>query len=94
MPTYQYKCNNCDCYFEEFQKITDEALKTCPKCGKDSLERLISASAFHLKGSGWYKTDYTKSGSAGTATSKTSDSTKSSDSTTTKKACSKNTCSC
>lgn len=40
------------------QKITAEPLKDCPECGKPELQRLVNAAAFHLKGSGWYKTDY------------------------------------
>lgn len=59
MPTYEYSCLKCG-PFEYFQKITDEALKVCPNCGSE-VSRLISASAFHLKGSGWYKTDYSSS---------------------------------
>jgi len=56
MPTYEYNCEKCG-PFEYFQKITEDALAACPKCGGKT-ERLISASAFHLKGSGWYKSDY------------------------------------
>src|SRR5262245_60407363 len=58
MPTYEYGCQGCGHQLEEFQKITDPPLVTCPQCGKDSLERLISATAFHLKGSGWGKDGY------------------------------------
>jgi putative FmdB family regulatory protein len=58
MPTYEYRCNQCGHELEEFQKITDAPLKTCPKCGADQLERLISGGNFVLKGSGWYKDLY------------------------------------
>ena len=64
MPTYEYQCSSCEHQFEEFQKITDEAISTCPECGAEEAKRLISASAFHLKGSGWYKTDYGSSNAA------------------------------
>ena len=63
MPTYEYLCEKCG-NFDFVQKITEDALKTCPTCG-GSVKRLISATAFHLKGSGWYKTDYGSSGSRG-----------------------------
>ena len=59
MPTYEYKCDNCDYDFELFQSIKEEALKKCPKCGKNSLKKLISGGAgLIFKGTGFYKTDY------------------------------------
>jgi putative FmdB family regulatory protein len=58
MPIYEYVCNSCGHEFEEWQKITDAPLRKCPSCGKRKVERLVSLSAFHLKGSGWYVTDY------------------------------------
>lgn len=61
MPTYQYRCSECGHELEALQKMSDDALKTCPKCGKDALERVISAEGgFMLKGSGFYGTDYGK----------------------------------
>ena len=58
MPTYQYQCTSCSYEFEEFQKITDDPLETCPKCG-GHVQRLISGGAGLLfKGSGFYITDY------------------------------------
>lgn len=61
MPIYEYHCPECGTV-EIMQKMAEEALSKCPECakrGKSShIERLISMSAFHLKGSGWYKTDY------------------------------------
>jgi putative FmdB family regulatory protein len=62
MPLYEYKCHSCGKTFEVIQKFSDEPLKTHAECGGD-VERLISAPAFHLKGSGWYATDYGKGGS-------------------------------
>ncbi len=67
MPTYQYRCSSCGFEYEVFQKMSDDALKTCTKCGKDTFERVISAEGgFVLKGSGFYSTDYcgSKSSSA------------------------------
>ena len=58
MPIYEYVCNSCGNEFEEWQKITDSPVRKCPSCGKRKVERLVSLSAFHLKGSGWYVTDY------------------------------------
>jgi putative FmdB family regulatory protein len=60
MPLYEYKCHSCGKTIEVLQRFSDEPLKTHEGCGGD-VERLISASAFHLKGSGWYATDYAKS---------------------------------
>jgi putative FmdB family regulatory protein len=57
MPVYEYECSDCGCKMEAMQKIKDEPLKTCPSC-KGKLRRLVSLTSFHLKGSGWYATDY------------------------------------
>lgn len=75
MPIYEYACKKCDEEFEVSQRITDEPLKRslCPHCGKrTAVTKLISRSSFHLKGSGWYATDYGKNG----AKSPSSDGTK------------------
>ena len=61
MPTYEYRCNACSHEFEAEQRISEDPLKKCPECGKSKLERLISATAFHLKGGGWYKDLYSSS---------------------------------
>ena len=58
MPTYQYKCSECDYRFEEFQLISEPAIEACSKCG-GKVERIISGGAgFLFKGSGFYITDY------------------------------------
>lgn len=58
MPTYQYKCDDCNYEFEEFQKISDPAIEICPEC-EGKTRRIISGGAgFLLKGSGFYATDY------------------------------------
>ena len=59
MPIYEYKCKKCGKEYELFQKISDPVVKTCKFC-KGPANKLISLSAFHLKGSGWYVTDYGK----------------------------------
>jgi len=62
MPTYDYKCLDCDYTFEEFQKMTDEPLAVCPKCN-GKLKRLIGAGIAPIfKGSGFYQTDYKNNG--------------------------------
>ncbi|VAX18735.1 hypothetical protein MNBD_NITROSPINAE01-1800 [hydrothermal vent metagenome] len=67
MPIYEYECKKCGELVEVNQKMTDPPLKKHGgkgvKCG-GKLVKLMSSNAFHLKGSGWYKTDYAKSGSA------------------------------
>lgn len=75
MPLYEYRCHGCGKTIEVLQKFSDEPLKTHENCGGE-LERLISASAFHLKGSGWYVTDYGKSGGTAAADKKTAESEK------------------
>lgn len=58
MPIYEYQCDKCEHKLEALQKMSDEPLKLCPECGKQSLRKLISAVAFRLSGSGWYETDF------------------------------------
>ncbi len=62
MPIYEYKCGDCGHELEALQKMSDDPLKFCPSCERDSLSKKISAAAFRLKGGGWYETDF-KSGS-------------------------------
>lgn len=62
MPIYEYQCFSCNSNFEATQKISDKPLKKCPSCG-GKVSKLISQTTFHLKGSGWYTTDYTKKNS-------------------------------
>jgi putative FmdB family regulatory protein len=63
MPTYLYRCKSCSYEFEELQKITEDPLRTCPSCSKDTLIRVLSGGAGLLfKGSGFYETDYKKAG--------------------------------
>ena len=58
MPIYEYRCTSCQAELEKLQKISDPPLVECPECGKATLVKLISASSFRLKGSGWYETDF------------------------------------
>ena len=66
MPIREYKCKDCGNYIEVIQGINEKPLEKCEKCG-GKLEKLISNSSFILKGSGWYKTDYSSSGGSGKA---------------------------
>lgn len=61
MPLYEYACGSCGARFERIRKFSDPPVTTCPECG-GTVEKLISSPAFHLKGSGWYITDYARSG--------------------------------
>lgn len=64
MPIYEYRCETCGHQFEKMVRMNDDA-PPCPSCGA-GVKKLISASSFHLKGSGWYKDHYgLKSGSEG-----------------------------
>ena len=72
MPIYEYRCEKCDSHFEVIQKLSDKPLKFCSKC-KGRLAKLISQTSFQLNGSGWYVTDYAKSGKT---TSKSDESSK------------------
>jgi len=57
MPIYEYQCETCGKIQEALQKISDKPLINCAHCS-GKLHKLISHSAFHLKGTGWYVTDY------------------------------------
>lgn len=73
MPKYDYRCNSCQGEFEYEHRMSDDPKTVCEVCG-GPLERLISATAFHLKGGGWYKDLYssTKPGASSDTSSSTS----------------------
>lgn len=62
LPIYEYKCEDCGQIFDLLQRINSEPAKECVHCG-GKVKKLISASSFQFKGSGWYVTDYKKSAS-------------------------------
>ena len=64
MPIYEYQCTACGHRFEAVQTMNDKALVNCTVCNEPKLQKLISAPAFHLKGTGWYATDFKDKGSA------------------------------
>jgi putative FmdB family regulatory protein len=57
VPIYEYQCGTCGHQLEAMQKFSDAPLTQCPECGKDTLKKLVSATSFQLKGTGWYATD-------------------------------------
>ena len=66
MPTYEYRCHFCNRVSDAFQRMSDPPLVTCPYCGKEGLERLVTGGAGVIyKGEGWYVTDYSKKSSGG-----------------------------
>jgi len=62
VPIYEYECGACGEEHEIIQRMGAGALRKCPGCGALRLRRKISRSAFHLKGAGWYVTDYASNG--------------------------------
>ena len=62
MPLYEYECDACGHRFEVIQKFSDPPIEKCSACGS-TVHKLQSAPAFQFKGTGWYVTDYAKSGS-------------------------------
>lgn len=72
MPIYEYECAECGRIEEAWQKFSDKPLTKCSHCA-GKLHKIVSQSSFHLKGTGWYVTDYAnKSGSTSTAPKKAS----------------------
>ncbi len=57
MPIYEYECTKCGNIEEALQKFSDKPLTKCNRCS-GKLHKLVSQSTFHLKGTGWYVTDY------------------------------------
>ena len=58
MPIYAYACTDCGLQKDVMQKMSDDPLKTCPECGKESFTKQLTAAGFQLKGSGYYVTDF------------------------------------
>lgn len=78
MPIYEYQCDECGASFEVMQRMSDDPLTECERCG-GPLRKVLHPVAIHFKGSGFYTTDYGKGsgrhaggldpGSSGTASS-------------------------
>jgi len=62
MPIYEYRCASCGHQQEFLQKLADAPLTICTQCGKPAFSKMVTAAGFHLKGSGWYATDFKNSG--------------------------------
>lgn len=62
MPLYEYECAACGHRFERIQKFSDPPIEECPSCGQPKIQKLLSSPAIQFKGTGWYITDYAKSG--------------------------------
>jgi len=73
MPLYEYRCLSCGERIEVLQHVGDPPLTRCNRC-EGQLEKVISAPALQFKGSGWYVTDYAKTGKAGTGAARASES--------------------
>ena len=72
MPIYEYQCQSCQKVFEFMQRMSDDPKTECEEC-KGALERIISQSAFHLKGGGWYKDLYSSTKKDDSGSSDSSD---------------------
>ncbi len=58
MPIYEYQCTQCGKRLELIKKISDPPETDCPDCKQSTLQKLVSAAGFRLKGTGWYVTDF------------------------------------
>ena len=76
MPIYEYECNKCGKIEEMLQKFSDKPLTKCRSCA-GKLHKLVSQSTFHLKGTGWYATDYANKTGSPTKPSKKNQTSKS-----------------
>jgi putative FmdB family regulatory protein len=72
MPLYEYLCAVCGKRSEALQRMGDPPLTACPHCG-GAVRKLFSAPSFHLKGSGWYQSDYARKSGGGEAAPKPGD---------------------
>ena len=65
MPIYEYRCSSCSHQEDFLQKLSEPQLTDCPKCGKSTFSKQVTAAGFQLKGSGWYATDFKNNGTGG-----------------------------
>ena len=70
MPTYEYRCVSCEHQFERFQRMSDDPVKVCEKCG-EPVNRLLFPVAIQFKGNGFYTTDYARRNGLGSVGSQT-----------------------
>ena len=57
MPTYSYRCANCDFAFDQYQAFTDDSLTVCPECGQPQLRKVFNSIGVSFTGSGFYRND-------------------------------------
>jgi putative FmdB family regulatory protein len=69
MPIYEYQCQSCGMKRDFLRKVSDPPLTTCPECGKETLQKMLTAAGFQLKGTGWYATDFKGGGKPAATTS-------------------------
>ena len=62
MPIYEYRCARCGHQQEFLLKVSDAPLTVCTRCGAPEFSKMVTAAGFHLKGSGWYATDFKNAG--------------------------------
>jgi putative FmdB family regulatory protein len=62
VPIYEYRCSSCGFQKEYLQKVSDPILSICPECSKETFSKMLTSAGFHLKGGGWYATDFKNSG--------------------------------
>ena len=68
MPLYAYRCDKCGNEEEHIQRFSDKPIKKCEACGGPT-KKVIGASAFHLKGGGWYADGYASTGGGSSGSS-------------------------
>ena len=91
MPLYEYECEACGRRFENIQKYSDPPIEVCRHCGKGPVRKLLSSPAIQFKGTGFYITDYKKSGGGGESSKSSSSSSSDSSSSESKSSESKST---
>ena len=62
MPIYVFRCSSCRFQKEYLRKVSDPLLSTCPECGQESFQKMLTTAGFQLKGSGWYASDFKYNG--------------------------------
>ncbi len=72
MPTYSYRCANCDYAFDQYQAFTDDSLTVCPNCHEPQLRKVFNSIGVTFNGSGFYRTDARADASASKSKSGTS----------------------
>ncbi|MET4782438.1 FmdB family zinc ribbon protein [Glaciihabitans sp. UYNi722] len=80
MPTYSYRCANCDYAFDQYQAFTDDSLSVCPNCGEPKLRKVFNSIGVTFNGSGFYRTDARADASAAKSKSNADSSSKSKES--------------